>query len=225
MMHTWFECKIRYEKMMGNGMNKKVTEPYLVDALSFTEAEARIIEEMTPFISGEFTVSDIKRANYSELFPSEEEAADRWFKCKLVYITLDEKSGAEKRTSSMVLVQAADLRDAVKKLDEGMKGTMADYIIASVSETPLMDVYPYSERADHIDSIDEAANSPVVSHFITSLPDNCRTSIIVAGKAVIIDKTGRNTRVIPDNSEEIPKGKKKQVQKDQVRLKKNSHDL
>ena len=62
-MHTWFECKIRYEKTMDNGMNKKVTEPYLVDALSFTEAEARIIEEMTPFISGEFTVSDIKRAN------------------------------------------------------------------------------------------------------------------------------------------------------------------
>ena len=165
MIHTWFECKIRYEKIMENGMNKKVTEPYLVDALSFTEAEARIIEEMTPFISGEFTVSDIKRANYSELFPSEEEAADRWFKCKLVYITLDEKSGAEKRTSTMVLVQAADLRDAVKKLDEGMKGTMADYIISSVSETPLMDVYPYSERADHIDSIAEAANSPGVIHI------------------------------------------------------------
>ena len=138
-MHTWFECKIRYEKVMENGMNKKVTEPYLVDALSFTEAEARIIEEMTPFISGEFTVSDIKRANYSELFPSEEEAADRWFKCKLIFITC-----AEKKTSTQVLVQAADLRDAVKKLDEGMKGTMADYQIALVSETPLMDVYPYS---------------------------------------------------------------------------------
>ena len=118
-MHTWFECKIRYEKLMENGMNKKVTEPYLVDALSFTEAEARIIEEMTPFITGEFTVSDIKRANYSELFPSEEESADRWFKCKLIFITLDEKSGAEKKTSTQVLVQAADLRDAVKKLDEG----------------------------------------------------------------------------------------------------------
>ena len=130
-MHTWFECKIRYEKLMENGMNKKVTEPYLVDALSFTEAEARIIEEMTPFITG-------------ELFPSEEESADRWFKCKLIFITLDEKSGAEKKTSTQVLVQAADLRDAVKKLDEGMKGTMADYQIGMVSETPLMDVYPYS---------------------------------------------------------------------------------
>ena len=142
-MHTWFECKIRYEKVMENGMQKKVTEPYLVDALSFTEAEARIIEEMTPFISGEFTVSDIKRANYSELFPSDEESADRWFKCKLIFITLDEKSGAEKKTSTQVLVQAADLRDAVKKLDEGMKGTMADWVIVSITETPLMDVYPF----------------------------------------------------------------------------------
>lgn len=88
-MHTWFECKIRYEKVMENGMQKKVTEPYLVDALSFTEAEARIIEEMTPFISGEFVVSDIKRANYSELFPSNDEqdaagSSVNWFSSLLM---------------------------------------------------------------------------------------------------------------------------------------------
>lgn len=145
-MHTWFECKIRYEKVMENGMQKKVTEPYLVDALSFTEAEARIIEEMTPFITGEFSVSDIKRANYSELFPSEEESADRWFSCRLEFITLDEKSGAEKKTKTNVLVQAADLRDAMKKLDEGMKGTMADYNAVCIKETALMDVYPFTEK-------------------------------------------------------------------------------
>ena len=146
-MHTWFECKIRYEKMMENGMIQKVTEPYLVDALSFTEAEARIIEEVTPFITGEFTVSDIKRANYSERFVSDEEAADRWFKCRLFFITLDEKSGAEKKTASFVLVQAADLRDAVRKLDEGMKDTMADYQIGAVTETTIVDVYPYGSTA------------------------------------------------------------------------------
>lgn len=158
MMHNWFECKIRYEKVAENGMNKKVTEPYLVDALSFTEAEARIIDEITPFISGEFTVSDIKRANYSELFSSDEEAADRWFKCKIYFITLDEKSGAEKKTAANMLVQAADLRDAVRKLDEGMKGTMADYSIASVTETAIMDVYPYSAEPDVKPEFPEAAN-------------------------------------------------------------------
>jgi hypothetical protein len=200
-MHTWFECKIRYEKTMDNGMNKKVTEPYLVDALSFTEAEARIIEEMTPFISGEFTVSDIKRASYSELFPSEEEAADRWFKCKLVFITLDEKSGAEKKTPTLVLVQAADLRDAVKKLDEGMKGTMADYQIASVAETAIMDVYPYSAEEQPSDAINENANSPVIRNFIQSLPEGCKTTITVSGKRVVVDKTGKDTVVKPQTEE------------------------
>lgn len=148
MMHTWFEVSVKYQKIAENGMEKKTTGKYLFDSLSFTESEGRCIEEMTPFISGEFTVSDIKRANYSEVFFSDEESADRWFKCKLAFVTLDEKSGAEKKTFTQVLVQAAGLRDAVKKLDEGMKGTLADYLIASVVETALIDVYPYKAKED-----------------------------------------------------------------------------
>ena len=147
-LHTWFECKIQYEKTIENGMTKKVTEPYLVDALSFTEAEARITEEMTPFITGEFSVSNIKRANYTELFYSDDTSADRWYKAKLQFITIDEKSGKEKKTSTLVLVQATDFRAALKNLDEGMKGTMADYLIASIQETPLMDVYPFVAKPE-----------------------------------------------------------------------------
>ncbi len=158
MMHNWFECKIRYEKVAENGMNKKVTESYLVDALSFTEAESRIIEEITPFISGEFTVSGVARANYSELIFCDEESADKWYKCKLYFITLDEKTGIEKKTATNVLVQAADLKDAIKKLDEGMKGTMADYEIAAVSETAIMDVYPYEADPDVKPEFNEAQN-------------------------------------------------------------------
>lgn len=158
MMHNWFTCKIRYEKIAENGMNKKVTEPYVVDALSFTEAESRIIEEVTPYITGEFTVSDVVRANFSEIMFCDEEEADRWFKCKLWFITLDEKTGVEKRTATYILVQAADLRDAIKKLDQGMKGTMADYTIASVSETAIMDVYPYEADPDVLPEFKEAQN-------------------------------------------------------------------
>ena len=94
-------------------------------------------------MTGEFEVSDIKRVNYSEVFYNDAESADRWFKCKLSFITLDEKSGAEKRTNSYALVQAADLREAIKHLDEQMKGTIMDYQIAAVTETMIMDVYPY----------------------------------------------------------------------------------
>lgn len=196
-MENWFEVSIKYEKIAENGKQKKVTEKILVDALSYTECEEISIQEMTPFISGEFTVSDIKRANYSELFTSEEEAADRWFKCKLLFITLDEKSGAEKKTATNVLVQAADLRDAVKKLDDGMKGTMADYQIASIAETAIMDVYPYSAEESPSDTISENANSPVVRNFIQSLPDGCKTTITVGGKQVVVDKTGKDTVVTP----------------------------
>ena len=141
-MANWFECRVKYDKMLENGMQKKVTEPYLVDALSFTEAEARIIEEVSPFISGEFSVSAVKRANFSELFL--DETGDRWYKCKINFITLDEKSGMEKRTALYMLVQAADFETALKNLNAGMKGTMADWVIVSIAETPLMDVYPFN---------------------------------------------------------------------------------
>ena len=141
----WFECKIRYEKTMEDGMQKKVTEPYLVDALSFTEAEARIIEEIRPFITGEFTVTDIKRARLSELFFNEQ--GDRFYKIKVYFITLDEKSGAEKKTAAQMLAQASTLKEAIAVLEEGMKGTLADYVIASVAETQLMDVFPFDANS------------------------------------------------------------------------------
>lgn len=140
-MHNWFECKISYDKVMENGMQKKVTESYLVDALSFTEAEARIIEEIRPFITGEFTVTDVKRARLAELFFNEE--GDRFYKIKVYFITLDEKTAAEKKISAQMLVQASGLKEAIAVLEEGMKGTMADYVIASVTETMIMDVFPY----------------------------------------------------------------------------------
>ncbi|MBR3717890.1 MAG: DUF4494 domain-containing protein, partial [Bacteroidaceae bacterium] len=145
-MGYWFECKIRYEKTLENGAIKKVTEPYLVDAMSFTEAEARIIQEMSPFMNGEWSVADIKRANYSELFPCEEEAADKWFKVKMVTTIIDEKKQVEKKVSTWKLVQASDLRDAVKKLDEAMKGSLADYELSQVAETAIMDVFFYQEK-------------------------------------------------------------------------------
>lgn len=141
-MHNWFECKVSYEKMLESGMQKKVTEPYLVDALSFTEAEARIIEEIKPFITGEFTITDIKRARINELFFNEN--GDRFYKIKVYFITLDEKSGAEKKTAVQMLAQASDIKEAISVLENGMKGTLSDYLIASVAETQIMDVFPFS---------------------------------------------------------------------------------
>ena len=105
-MANWFECKVRYDKMMENGAVKKVNEPYMVDALSFTEAEARITEEQTPFISGEFSVAAVKRTKISEIF--RDDSADRWYLVKVAFITIDEKTAVEKKQVSQVLVAASD---------------------------------------------------------------------------------------------------------------------
>ena len=127
--------------MMENGMQKKVTEPYLVDALSFTEAEARIIEEIRPFISGEFTVADIKRARLNEIFFNEK--GDKYYKVKIYFITLDVKSGLEKKTSAYMLFQASTIDEAKDNLSEAMKGTMSDYVVESITETKIIDVFTY----------------------------------------------------------------------------------
>lgn len=156
MKNLLFEGTMKYSKMFEDGIAKTVSEKVIVEAISITEAESRIIDEMTPFIEGEFGVQSVRRANIVEVFYSTDENADKFYKCKLFFITLDEKSGAEKKTQVFMLVQAADLRDAVKKLDEGMKGTMADYVIASVADANIVDVYPYPEgEAKDKDSEDE----------------------------------------------------------------------
>ncbi len=142
----WFECKIAYEKVMEDGLQKKVSESYVVDALSFTEAEKRIMEEMSSYISGEFTIKDIKIAPYKEIFFSDEELADRWYKAKLEFITIDEKTEKEKRSAVNYLVQAGTLKGAVGNIESVMGTTMIDFVIASVTETKLMDVFEYGKQ-------------------------------------------------------------------------------
>ncbi len=144
----WFECKIRYEKVMEDGLQKKVNENYVVDALSFSEAETRITEEMSAYISGEFEVADIKKAAYKEVFFTDDNIADKWYKAKLQFITIDEKTEKEKRSNIIYLVQAGSMNGAMKNIDEVMGGTMIDYVVASVAETTLMDVFEYGKSND-----------------------------------------------------------------------------
>ena len=140
-MLNYFLIGIKLEKVAEEGKIVKVSEGYLIDALSFTEAEARIIEEMKPFISGEFQVANIKRARIGEMFFNEN--GDKWYRSKVNFITLDEEKGVEKRTGVTMMVQASDIKEALEGITEGMKGSMADYEIHSVAETPIMDIYKY----------------------------------------------------------------------------------
>ena len=144
----WFETKIRYEKTQEDGSMKKVTEQYVVDALSFTEAEAAITEEMKSYISGDYRITDIKMAAYHEIFFSDMDKDDKWYKAKLQFITIDEKTEKEKRSSVFYLVQAGSLTKAVGYIDEMMGKTMIDYVISSVAETQIMDVYEHDAKPE-----------------------------------------------------------------------------
>jgi hypothetical protein len=131
---------------MEDGKIKKVTETYMVDALTFTEAERRFLEEVEPFMSGDYEVAGIRKARIAELMESNDGNDDRWYKAKVVFITLDEKTAVEKRTSQTMLVQAQDLKTAVANLEKGMAGTMGDWALTSISETPILDIFPYKKE-------------------------------------------------------------------------------
>ncbi len=145
-MHNWFQCKIKYERSGEDGGNTKVNESYLVDALSFTEAEKRINEIMQPFINGEFLVSDIKRMKINELIENEDENSDsRWYRSKVNLVTFDEEKEVEKRTAFILLAEASTLKEAVDLVDKAMKTSLSHYEIVSVVETNIIDVYKITD--------------------------------------------------------------------------------
>lgn len=146
---TWFECKVRYEKTQEDGCEKLVNEQYVVDALSFTEAEASIIDNMSVYVSGEFKVVNINPANYNEIFFSGNDDDDLWFKARLAFITIDEKKDKEKRTYVNYLIQAKSIERAKRYVDEVMGRTMTDYELKSLSETNIFDVFEHEPSTDN----------------------------------------------------------------------------
>jgi hypothetical protein len=138
-MASWFECKVRYDKLQENGAVKKVTDTFLADSLSITEAVARITKEQAPYISGDFVVSSAKSTKIAEIF--RDDSADKWYLVKCAFVTIDEKTAAEKKSVSLILVAGNDFKHAYDNFEAGMKGTMADYEIVSISETSYLDVY------------------------------------------------------------------------------------
>lgn len=146
---TWFECKVRYEKTQEDGSEKLVNEQYVVDALSFTEAEASIIDNMSVYVSDGFKVANINPANYNEIFFSDIDDDDLWFKARLAFITIDEKKDKEKRTYVNYLIQAKCIERAKRYVDEVMGKTMIDYELKSLSETKIFDVFEHEPSTDN----------------------------------------------------------------------------
>lgn len=219
---TWFECKVRYDQTQENGLQKAVTEQYVVDALSFAEAEARVTDQLSPYISGEFEVTDVKKAAYKEIFfmndsekAFQNQAEDlakavqmgdrekgmevfnrplekwtntdsRYYKAKLQFITINEKTEKEKRSNVTYLVEATSLHNALDNIDTVMKGTMLDYVQASVSETAIIDVFEYAAivKSELVDKMKSALADPsqttdaIVDQFVNTKTPQLRQKLI-----------------------------------------------
>lgn len=152
----WYEAKVKYCKIDENERVKTINQPYLFDALTYTEAEARVNDEMGKYLSESFKITGLKVANFSEIFPNE--AGDRWFKCKVSLVTLDEEKGLERRTNTYVLVQANDVKDAYEYLLEQFSDTVSDFSIPKVEESPIIDIFPFYENTEAQKGYDELNN-------------------------------------------------------------------
>jgi len=152
-MNTWFECKVKYQKIDESGREKNVREVFLVDAVSFTDSEARVHKNLEECISGEFSVTNISRSKLVDIFPFDD--GDKWYKSKIEFISVDESSGKEKKTSNIILILANDLQEAVKRTDESLTTMIVPYDIKSVVESPIVDVFPYFQEEENNDEIPE----------------------------------------------------------------------
>ena len=146
-LNAWFECTVAIDQVQDDGTTKAVTQKYLVDALSFTESEDRIIEEVKPFTNGNLDVKAVKKVRIAEIFPNETGEADTWYRVKAVFITIDEKTQAEKEAPFVVMVQSASFSNARADFEKGMRGSLADYRIVSITETKILDVYKYVKKS------------------------------------------------------------------------------
>ena len=148
MTANWFEAKVKYVKVNEDGYEKKGNEAYLLDAMSYTEAESRIIHEMESIISGDYYISTLKKSNITELVPSEDENDDRWYKAKVAIIDVDEVSGKEKSSAQYYLIAAANIQRALENLERSLSSFVVPYEIQSIADTTIMDVFPYFSDQD-----------------------------------------------------------------------------
>ncbi len=185
MSTTWYECKVKYRKIDESGAQKVVTEPYLVDAISYTEAETRINEEMSAYISEEFKITNIKIANFAEIHPFDN--SDRWFKSKVSLIAFDEESGKERKSNLYLLVQANDVKEAFDNTTHVMKESMGDYSIPAISESPIMDVFPYfTGEEEQLEKFKSLKNTNLLSEQEeTESPSTNTTDIEVLEEEIV----------------------------------------
>jgi hypothetical protein len=164
-MQTWYECKVKYLKIDQGGYERKINDNYLLDAISFTDAEARIFQKMQEITSADFQVMNIKKSNITEVIPSE--SGEWWYKAKISIITIDEEAGKEKKVNQYILIMANDIEHALKRLNEGLSYMLVPFVVTAIQLSTIAEVYPYDdmELQPKVLEAKPASPAPEVSSF------------------------------------------------------------
>jgi hypothetical protein len=164
-MNNWFTVKVKYTKQLENGTFKRVSEPYLLAAMTFTDAEARIYEELGSVIRGEFDVVGISRTEIHDIFAYED--AYTWYKAKISYEREDGEGedAKKKKISQNFLVSAHSVKDAYERIRESLATLMIDYQIPAIIVSPIVDIFPPTENLDR-----EISRTPMEKEEKTPAP-------------------------------------------------------
>ncbi|MEX1003473.1 MAG: DUF4494 domain-containing protein [Crocinitomicaceae bacterium] len=144
-MNNWYTIKVKYTKEFTDGTLKRVTEPYMVNSMSFTEAEARIYKEVAEYVRGEFQVTSIAKTDYADIFHYDD--AEVWYKVKVSYVSEDADTGKEKKFNNNYLVTAHSVKEAYERIEESLKGLMVTFEIPNIASTPIVEIFPYDLEA------------------------------------------------------------------------------
>jgi len=175
-MQTWYECKVKYKKIDQTGHERNVNDSYLLDAVSFTDAEARIYYHIQQIVRGDFQVTNIKKSAISEILPTEN--GEWWYKAKISMITIDEEAGKEKKVNNYVLVMADNIVEALKKLEEGLSYLLIPYVVTAIQLSNIADVFPYSEEEKiQVKPIEKETTNPVLNPFEEKLDEGVETEL------------------------------------------------
>ena len=182
-MSNWFTVKVKYTKQLDNGSLKRVSEPYLLSAMTFTDAEASIYEELGAVIRGEFNVTGISRTELNDIFAYDDTGV--WYKCKVVYDNLDADTDKAKKVSQNFLVEASSVKEAYERLTDNLKGMLVEFQIPSVMVSPIVEIFSNGEEQDNGLPKQNEANDTSVS--LTEVEENENKSVAYSAPGTAAD--------------------------------------
>lgn len=146
MNYNYYQVKVTYSKDEGDGKIKSTKETFLAFARNYADAESRTTEKVASYSFDGLPQTDISKVRFAEVFTSDDPQAGIFYKAKVILTTQvgDGDHVKEKKVAYFYLVQAHSIKSALQNLERGLQGTISDYSIHTIAETPILDYYNFA---------------------------------------------------------------------------------